>query len=201
LAVVERVPVQEVLSMTRITPPTRIPLWLRVLFALIRRRYGRVFRPLLVAANAPGLVVPFLLTNWISHGRGTLPSDTRLLAMQLVGELNGCAWCIDFGRSLARDTAIAGKVQHLREFASHPSFTPAERAALRYAAEASQVPIAVSDDSAAELRRHFSDRQIVELTFAIAIESFYNRVNAPLGIEAEGFCAIPAQPLQAASAS
>ena len=42
----------------------------------------------------------------------------------------------------------------------------------------------------AELRCQFDERQIVELTFAVAIESFYNRINAPLEVEAEGFCAI-----------
>jgi len=118
-----------------------------------------------------------------------------LLAMQLVGELNGCDWCIDYGRSLAGED-VREKILHVREFATHASFTDAERAALRYAYEATQVPVAVSDDTFAALRPHFSERQIVELTYAIAIESFFNRVNAPLGIEAEGFCAIPARPAQ-----
>ena len=53
------------------------------------------------------------------------------------------------------------------------------------------MPVSVSDETFAELRRHFDERQIVELTFATAIESFYNRINAPLEVEADGFCAIP----------
>lgn len=49
----------------------------------------------------------------------------------------------------------------------------------------------MTDETFAALRGYFSDRQIVELTFAVAIENFFNRINAPLGIEAEGFCAVP----------
>jgi len=59
------------------------------------------------------------------------------------------------------------------------------------APEATQTPVDVSDETFAELRGHYSEPQIVELTFAVAIENFFNRVNAPLGVEAEGFCAIP----------
>lgn len=85
--------------MPRIAPPRHVAWWIRALFYLCRRRYGTVFRPLEIAAHVPGFVVPFLMTNRFAHGRGTLPDATRLLAMQLVGELNRCVWCIDFGRT------------------------------------------------------------------------------------------------------
>jgi len=179
--------------MARIAPPQRVSAWIRALFFVCRRRYGTVFRPLQVAAHVPGFMLPFLLTNRFAHGRAALPDSTRHLAMLLVGELNRCAWCIDFGRSLA-DRDAREKVLHVRDFATDPAFSPAERAALRYASEATQIPVEVSDATFAELRRHFSDRQIVELTFAVAIESFFNRVNAPLQIEAEGFCAFAPAP-------
>ena len=176
--------------MARIEPPKHPGLWPRAFFFLCRRLYGRVFRPLQVAAHVPSFLLPYAMTNRFAHGRGELSADTRLLAMQLVAELNGCSWCIDYGRSLA-GADLQEKVPHLSEFETNPVFTAAERAALRYAYESAQVPIAVSDEAFAELRRHFSERQIVELTFAIAIESFFNRVNAPLGVDAEGFCALP----------
>jgi alkylhydroperoxidase family enzyme len=175
--------------MPRIEPPKRNPLWIRAIFFLCRRIYGRTFMPLQVAAHVPRFMIPFLMTNAFAHGSGTLPEEIRLLAMQLVGEINQCSWCIDYGRSLT-PKALYGKVRHLHQFATYSGFSEPERAALRYAFEATQTPVDVSDETFAELRRHYSD-QIVELTFAVAIENFFNRVNAPLGVEAEGFCAIP----------
>ena len=43
----------------------------------------------------------------------------------------------------------------------------------------------------AELKKHFSEGQIVELTAAIAMENFRSKFNPPLGIEAQGFCMVP----------
>jgi alkylhydroperoxidase family enzyme len=167
--------------MARIAPPRHV--------AWCRRRYGTLFRPLEIVAHVPGFVLPFLMTNRFAHGHGTLPDAIRLLAMQLVGELNRCAWCIDFGRSLA-DRAMRERILHVADFDTYPAFSPAERAALRYASEVTRVPVEVSDATFAALHQHFSERQIVELTYAVAIESFFNRVNAPLEIDAQGFCAL-----------
>lgn len=175
--------------MSRLDPPRRPPFWVRALLAFARRRYGHEMRPLQVAAHAPALLLPFLMTNRFAHGRSALPPDVRLLAMLLVGERNGCSWCIDFGRGLAGER-LRDKALHVIDYATRSDFSSAERAALRYADEATQAPVVVSDATFADLRSHFDERQIVELTFAVAIESFFNRVNAPLGIEAEGFCAI-----------
>ena len=55
-----------------------------------------------------------------------------------------------------------------------------------------QVGGRVADETFAELRQHFSEREIVELTAAVAAENFYNRINTALEVEAQGFCALPA---------
>ena len=47
-----------------------------------------------------------------------------------------------------------------------------------------------SDATFDELRHHFSDRQIAEITLLNAFENFYNLVNRPLGIESDGLCAL-----------
>ena len=184
--------------MARIGAPARPSRWTRIFFLLSRLSYGRVMKPLEVAGHAPQLLLPYAMTVRFSHGRSALPAGIRLLAMQLVGERNGCHWCVDFGRSLARG-ADREKILHVVDYATDDGFSPGERAALRYADEAARTPVEVSDATFAELRRHLSEREIVELTFAIAVESFYNRINAPLGVEAEGFCAIAPASVQAAA--
>ncbi len=60
----------------------------------------------------------------------------------------------------------------------------------------SSTPVAVSDDLVSELGKHFDERQVVELTAAIAWENWRARFNHALGIEAQGFtegafCPIP----------
>jgi alkylhydroperoxidase family enzyme len=43
----------------------------------------------------------------------------------------------------------------------------------------------------ARLQEHFTEAQIVELTAGIAMENFRSKFNAPLLVEAQGFCPLP----------
>ena len=68
---------------------------------------------------------------------------------------------------------------------------------LDYAVGMSRTPVEVSDELFAELRKHFDDAQLVELTHVIALENMRGRFNLALGIGAAGFsegmvCAVPA---------
>lgn len=70
-------------------------------------------------------------------------------------------------------------------------FTAMERAALEYAERITTTGQKVDDALFAELKKHLSEAQIVELTAAIAMENFRSKFNPPLGIEAQGFCMVP----------
>ena len=81
-----------------------------------------------------------------------------------------------------------------------PLFTPAERAALRYAEEMTLSSIDVPDQVFEELRRHFNTEQIVDLTATIALENMRARFNRALQIESDGLCRLPAHhPARAAT--
>lgn len=69
-------------------------------------------------------------------------------------------------------------------------FTPLERLVLRYADGVTISGQDVSDELFAELRRHFSEEAIVELTAHVAFENFRSKFNHALRIEAHGFCRI-----------
>ena len=73
-------------------------------------------------------------------------------------------------------------------------FSAAERVALEYAERMTITGQSVDDAFFAELRRHFSEPQIVELTAAIALENFRSKFNPALGVEAQGFCLVPQAP-------
>ena len=72
-----------------------------------------------------------------------------------------------------------------------PLFGEAERVALDYAERMTITGQAVDDALFAQLKRHYNEAQIVELTAAIALENFRSKFNPALGIEAQGFCLIP----------
>ena len=70
-------------------------------------------------------------------------------------------------------------------------FSEAERVALDYAERMTITGQKVDDALFAQLKQHYSEAQIVELTAAIALENFRSKFNPALGIEAQGFCLIP----------
>lgn len=70
-------------------------------------------------------------------------------------------------------------------------FSAAERLALEYAERITYTDRKVDDALVDDLKKHFSEAQIVELTAAIAMENFRSKFNPALGIEAQGFCMVP----------
>ena len=73
-------------------------------------------------------------------------------------------------------------------------FSPAERVALDYAERITHTDRQVDDAFFAELGKHFTEAQIVELTAAVAFENFRSKFNPTLGVEAQGFCVVPKRP-------
>ncbi|HEY0582871.1 MAG TPA: carboxymuconolactone decarboxylase family protein [Chloroflexota bacterium] len=181
--------------MLRVTPleGARAPLLLRGLNWLGRRTFGQALRPLQVLAHNQALLLPYLATSLLVGGKSEVDPRTRLLAMHMASQLNGCDWCMDFARM--EGTRLGLSMRKMESVVSYSSdgalFSDAERAALRLAEDMTRTGARVSDEVFAEVRRHFSERATVELVVAIATENFYNRVNGALGLESQGFCGLP----------
>src|SRR6059036_4289308 len=87
------------------------------------------------------------------------------------------------------------KLQAIDRYADHPGYTERERVALAYAEMVTISPNDISDEQFAELRRHFTPRQIVEITAQAAFENYRARLNRSLRIEDDGFAALPKERL------
>ncbi len=90
--------------------------------------------------------------------------------------------------------ATEAKIADIARFRESPHFSDRERAALEYAEQVTRASADVSDALFDRVRRHFNEPEIVELTATIAMENFRSKFNAPLKIEAQGFCPIPVDP-------
>src|SRR5450755_2527157 len=75
----------------------------------------------------------------------------------------------------------------LPDFEKSSAFSHVEKLVLRYAAAMTDTPVEVPDELFEALRRHFDERQLVDLTLAIAWENYRARFDHAFGIEAEGF--------------
>ena len=99
---------------------------------------------------------------------------------------------MDINTAVSRKQGVPeDKLAAIDRWAEHPGYTERERTALAYAEMITISPDDVTDEQFAELRRHFSEREIVELTVQAAFENFRARANRALRIEADGFAHVP----------
>jgi alkylhydroperoxidase family enzyme len=87
----------------------------------------------------------------------------------------------------------------LAQFEFSPHFSNREKLVLRLVTSLTSTPADVPDELFASLRIEFSERELVELSSAIAWENYRARFNRTFAIEAEGFskgqfCPLPAAP-------
>ena len=77
-------------------------------------------------------------------------------------------------------------------------FSDREKLALDYTVAVMRTPVEVSDELFAQLKEHFSDAQLVELTALLTLVNL-DRFNAAFGIASAGFsegmvCVLPDRP-------
>jgi alkylhydroperoxidase family enzyme len=158
-------------------------LFLRLLYAATRRRYGRTptaFR--VVYARNPLLALAALAL--VAIMQRCLRIDRELcVLLQLSGSLrNGCTFCADLVKAEAVKRRIGTeRFRELLDFETSPRFSERERAALGYAA-AVHDSLHVSDAVMERLRTHFDEREMVEIVWVCAVERYFNTIALPLRI-------------------
>ncbi|MGB6452784.1 MAG: carboxymuconolactone decarboxylase family protein [Steroidobacteraceae bacterium] len=96
-------------------------------------------------------------------------------------QINGCAYCLDMH---TKDARAAGETEQrlytLAAWREAPFFNERERAALAWTEAVTRVSAMHDDDALyAELKKRFSEKEIVDLTLAIVGINGWNRLAIP----------------------
>jgi alkylhydroperoxidase family enzyme len=119
-----------------------------------------------------------------------LESGLHFMVAMLASQINRCGYYVYIAGAMAiRGRLEMEKVNALSEYRTSPLFSDRERAALAYAEEATRHK-RVTDITFEALRKHFSEWEIIEITWLNALHNYYNLINLPLEIESDGLCAI-----------
>lgn len=165
-------------------------------FFLSRRSYGRVIVPARVYARDSGLLLAVGLMEEVQEWAKQTSAPVKQLARMLVAWRVGCPWCLDFGTRTGEKLGVTDEqLGALPDYEHSSLFSEEERAVLRYADAMTRTPVRVPDALFEALKALYTDRQILEITAAIAWENFHARVNHALDLEAEGVagrvCLVP----------
>ena len=93
--------------------------------------------------------------------------------------INGCAYCVDMH---TKDARLAGETEQrlyaVSVWHDTPFFTPRERAALRWTDALTAIARnEVSDELFREVRSHFSEKELVDLTMVVVTINGWNRLS------------------------
>jgi AhpD family alkylhydroperoxidase len=117
--------------------------------------------------------------------------DPKLLHMVKLraSQVNGCAYCIDMHW---KDARAAGETEQrlygLDAWRESPYYTDRERAALEWAEALTLIADTHAPDDAFErAKSQFSERELVDLTWAVAAINAWNRVAIAFRSEAGGY--------------
>jgi alkylhydroperoxidase family enzyme len=176
---------------------------LKLLYWFTRRQFGKVPGWLTVFSAR----MPVAYTSWMGkvynlNKKLKLPPDTVGLVRARVDAINMCTWCMDAGRWYVIHKAphYLPKLDALDDYQTSPLFADNERAALDFATELTERK-RVSPDKFAAVARHYSEREICELTWIVSTNHLFNLNNLGLGISSDGLCEISQQPRSVAVAA
>jgi AhpD family alkylhydroperoxidase len=106
--------------------------------------------------------------------------DRRLMDLLFlrVSQINGCSYCVDLhARDLRRAGESNERLDGLAGWRESPYFTEPEKAALEWAEALTRVEVTHAPDTAYEpLARYHDDKQVANITYAIALMNAWNRV-------------------------
>jgi uncharacterized peroxidase-related enzyme len=159
---------------------------LEELFAHYDRTLSFVPNSLFTMARRPEILRAFseLITQiW---NTGTLPKALKPLVGIVASVAAGCRYCQAHEAVDAAERGVdAAKIAAIWDFERSPLFDEGERAALRFARDASLVPNEVRPAHFEELRRHWDDGQIVEILAVVGLFGFLNRWNDSMSTDLE----------------
>jgi alkylhydroperoxidase family enzyme len=174
------------MARVKLLQPEELPDQSALIERIRQRRRGTVINVYKTLLHSPDIASVWLdLVNAV-RWKVDLEDRLREIVIVRVGYLNRCAYVVN--QHVPELTTPAGLTKEqcdaLADWSPSTFFSESERAALAYA-DAMTRDVDVPDAVFAELRKHFNERQIVELTVLIGTYNMHTRVGQALQIDPE----------------
>lgn len=167
---------------------------LRIVYSMMRKQLGKIPTPIkILTARMPSSMKVSTVMYKVEK-RIRLGQEMKFLIEYFTSLLNGCAFCMDIGKTLVvRAHHKLDKFDAIMQYRTSNLFSERERTVLAYVEELVKNR-RVSDSTFENLRIHFDEKEIVEITYLIAVQTFTNLSNIALGIGSDGLCEIALRP-------
>ncbi|MFZ0201381.1 MAG: carboxymuconolactone decarboxylase family protein [Candidatus Sulfotelmatobacter sp.] len=146
----------------------------------LRGKPGNVQKAL---AHRPETLKNFL-SFYASVGR-SLDRKLYELVYLRVSFINGCHYCTQHHVASSKRAGLTAEDWAALKAGNYSRYSEKERAALIYVEKLTRAPHQISDADFDELKKRFSDAEIVDLHMLAGLANLTNRLTDPLGLELE----------------
>src|SRR5690348_10650740 len=163
---------------------------------------GTGIEPIEIWAYQPKMMIGMGRFNQAIRKGKTVDERIKNLVELKGAAMIGCEFCVDLGSQICRHSGFSDdELLAIPRYTSSELFTDREKVALDYTVAVMRTPVEVTDDLFADVQKHFTTEQIVELTALLTLVNL-NRFNAAFGIGSAGFsegmvCVPPERPAAA----
>jgi uncharacterized peroxidase-related enzyme len=156
-------------------------------FEAARKSLGFIPNSLLIMQRKPKMVKAWAqMSAAVWDPESKVDRGFKRLIAHVASRAAGCQYCMAHTVEGAVHFGVdERKAYAVWEYQTSPLFSEAERVALDVAVAAGAVPNAVTDGMFAEMRKYWTDEQIVEIVGVIAVFGFLNRWNDTMGTPLE----------------
>jgi AhpD family alkylhydroperoxidase len=174
-------------------PDRSYPWYVRLIFWLQRRKYGRVLEPAKLWGCTPRVFLALTgLYRAIDRNSSPIEPALRSLVTVRVSQINWCAFCVDINSALALERSVdAAKLADLVVFETSAQYSDREKVALRFAETMTITGRQVDNAMMDQMKIHFADDQIIELAALVAFQNLSSKFNSALRVSPQGFCQNP----------
>lgn len=148
-------------------------------FEAMRKNLGFVPNSILIMQRKPKLAKALAqMTAAVWDPDGAVDRGFKRIIAHVASRAAGCQYCMAHTAGGALHFGVEDKkLAAVWEYQKSTLYSEAERATLDFALAAASVPNAVTDEMFAELRKHWTEEQIVEIVGVISLFGFLNRWN------------------------
>ena len=126
------------------------------------------------------------LNKAVMENHGNVNSSLKRLIGYVSSYTAGCQYCQAHTiRAAERYGSEKEKLENIWDYKTHPAFSSQERAVLDFSVAASSIPNQVDNKIVANLKRYWTDDDIIEILGVISLFGYLNRWNDSMATELE----------------
>ena len=151
-------------------------------FQNFKDKKGKVPNWVRIMANRPEIMANFVTLLSTTMGPGLVERNNKWKCAYAVSKINKCKYCLGVVEGMLAQLGM--EEENIADVISDDKSTlnPDEKIAVQYAEALTKDPAEVPEEIYEEMKKHYDDAQLVELTATISLFNYINRFNDGLGV-------------------